>query len=73
MRCMFCNSNMLESDKSKGLPVTIPGKGVAHTHCAEADLVKKRVFGNIHLADMEDDDLLELYELVQVEVNERSA
>lgn len=70
---MFCNENILENDDSLGKPMTVPGRGVAHSYCAEKDLNKKRIFGSVHIADLEDDDLLELFELVQTEVKERIA
>ncbi|WP_111979842.1 hypothetical protein [Algibacillus agarilyticus] len=72
MRCMFCDLDIINKDLSKGLPITVPGKGVAHTYCAEQDLHSRRIFGNIHIADLEDNDLYELKEMVMAEVNQRN-
>ncbi|AWB67246.1 hypothetical protein C2869_12705 [Saccharobesus litoralis] len=68
---MFCDGDVILNDRSKGLPITLPGRGIAHTYCAEDDLAKRRIFGNIHIADLDDDDLLELKEMVLAEVNIR--
>ncbi len=71
MKCMFCDKDMLNYDGSMGLPVTLPGRGIAHTYCAEQDLFSRRIFGSIHIKDLPNDDLYELRELVLAEINER--
>ena len=71
MRCLFCDERMLQDHHRLGAPVTLPGRGVAHSGCAERDLVEKRVFGGISLKDIPVEDLYELRELVLQEVNMR--
>lgn len=70
MRCMFCNKSIF--NKETGPPVTLSGRGVAHSQCAEQDLMKRRVFHNISMKDLADQDLQELYELASLEMNERN-
>lgn len=71
MRCIFCEKNILRADKSLGYPVTLQGRGIAHSVCTEKDLVSRRIFGAIHLCDLSDSDLNELKDLVLTEINER--
>ncbi len=71
MRCMFCDKPLVKQDRALGLPITLPGRGVAHTFCAERDLFDRRVFGSIHIKDMASDDLYELREMILAEINER--
>ncbi len=73
MRCMFCNHEIMKKDDFLGKPISIPSRGIAHTVCAERDLVSKRIFGSIHLTEVSMDDLYELRELVVNEINDRIA
>ncbi len=73
MRCMFCNHEIMKKDDFLGKPISIPSLGIAHTTCAERDLVSKRIFGSIHLTEVSMDDLYELRELVVNEINDRIA
>lgn len=71
MRCIFCDGNVVTADRSKGRPITIPERGVAHTFCAEQDLFSRRVYGSIHMQDLAMNDLVELREMVLAEINAR--
>ncbi len=71
MRCIFCNKKIIPKNNDLGLPITLPTRGVAHSFCAERDLIERRVFASIHLADLAQADLYELRELVLTEINAR--
>ena len=71
MRCLFCNIDVMKKQGELGAPITLPGKGVAHSACAEKDLIERRIFGSIALKDIENNDLYELRELLLMEINER--
>lgn len=71
MRCLFCDKKMLIEGSQVGTPITLPGRGIAHSLCAEKDLIERRVFGSIQLATLPQSDLYELRELVLTEINSR--
>ncbi len=71
MRCMFCEQEVLKKDDSLGNPISIPSQGIAHSLCAEEDLISKKVFGDIHITEVSLEDLYELRELVITEINDR--
>lgn len=71
MRCIFCDNSVLVEEETFGAPVTISGRGVAHSRCAELDSISRRVFGSTSLKDIEVDDLYELREFVLTEINDR--
>ncbi|WP_022941278.1 hypothetical protein [Psychromonas hadalis] len=71
MRCMFCKKEVLNQDKSLGRPISLPRRGIAHSNCAEEDLIEKRIFGSIHITEISLDDLYELRELVKTEIDDR--
>jgi len=71
MRCIFCDKDIFKVDTKLGAPVTLPARGVAHSVCATHDLMERRVFGSIELADLSEQDLYELRELVLTEINLR--
>ena len=71
MRCMFCKQEVLNQDDSLGRPISIPMRGIAHSNCAEEDLIEKRIFGSIHITEISLEDLYELRELVKVEIDDR--
>ncbi len=71
MRCMFCDKEVLNQDSSLGRPISLPRRGVAHSNCAEEDLIEKRIFGSIHITEISLEDLYELRELVKVEIDDR--
>ncbi|PKF62550.1 hypothetical protein CW745_03750 [Psychromonas sp. psych-6C06] len=71
MRCMFCQKEVFDENDHLGKPISIPSRGVAHSQCAEEDLIEKRIFGSIHITEISLEDLYELRELVKTEINER--
>jgi len=71
VKCLFCHSAVLQNQKSLGDPITLPGRGIAHSQCAEKDLISQRVFASIPLKSLADSDLYELKEFVLTEINER--
>ncbi len=71
MRCIFCDKEIVGSPQHLGRPITLPSRGVAHSYCAEKDLIERRVFGNIHFSALPVNDLYELRELVLTEINVR--
>ena len=71
MRCMFCKQEVLNQDDSLGRPISLPMRGIAHSNCAEEDLIEKRIFGSIHITEISLEDLYELRELVKVEIDDR--
>jgi len=71
MRCIFCENEVLNQDDSLGKPISLPMQGVAHSMCAEEDLIEKRIFGSIHITEVSLEDLYELRELVKTEIDER--
>ncbi|MCP4323302.1 MAG: hypothetical protein GY951_01605 [Psychromonas sp.] len=71
MRCMFCEQEVLNQDDSLGRPISLAQRGVAHSNCAEEDLIEKRIFGSIHVTEISLEDLYELRELVKVEIDDR--
>ncbi len=71
MKCIFCDANILNSAEHLGQPITLPSRGVAHSYCAEKDLIERRVFCNIHLSELPLNDLYELRELALTEINVR--
>ena len=72
MRCIFCDERVVRIDQNHRSPITLPSRGVAHSDCAEKDLMSRRIFGQLHINELTDDDLHELRELVQLEINDRS-
>ena len=72
MRCIFCNERVIRRDKNHRPPITLPSRGIAHSDCAEEDLMARRIFGILHIDELTDDDLYELRELVQLEINDRA-
>jgi hypothetical protein len=71
MRCIFCEAEVLNSNERLGHPISLPTRGVAHSFCAEKDLIERRVFCNIHLSELPLNDLYELRELALTEINVR--
>jgi len=71
MRCMFCKKEIFEKNDLLGKPISLPSQGIAHSRCAEEDLIEKRIFGSIHITEIALEDLYELRELVKTEINER--
>ncbi len=71
MRCLFCDAKVINSSEHLGHPITLPSRGVAHSYCAEKDLIERRVFCNIHLSELPLNDLYELRELALTEINVR--
>lgn len=71
LNCIFCKECVVKNDNSKGLPVSLPPYGVAHTYCVEQDLLQKRLFKGVHIAELSDRDFSELKEMVLAEDNAR--
>ncbi len=72
LNCFFCSECVVSGDNSKGRPLTVPPYGVAHTHCAEQDLMQKRLFRGLHIADLDEKCFAELKEMVLAEDNHRN-
>ncbi|GMM86687.1 hypothetical protein [Pseudoalteromonas sp. MTN2-4] len=72
LNCTFCNESVINSDPSKGHPVSIAPYGVAHSYCAQQDLLYKRVFQGVRIAELDHQSFLELKEMVLTEDNVRS-
>jgi len=71
MKCIFCEKDIMDSPEHLGRPLTLPSRGVAHSYCAEKDLIERRVFGNLHFSQLPLNDLYELRELTLTEINVR--
>lgn len=72
LNCVFCKECVVRGDSSKGLPISLPPYGVAHTYCAEQDLLQKRLFQGVHIAELDDKSFAELKEMVLAEDNLRN-
>lgn len=68
---MFCEKKVLNNDSTQGKLISLARRGVAHSKCAEEDLIEKRIFGSIHITEISLEDLYELRELVKVEIKDR--
>ena len=71
MRCIFCFDEVLKQTHLLGRPISVSGQGIAHSLCAERDLVTRRVFGSLELSSLPTSQLYELREMVLTEVNAR--
>lgn len=71
MHCIFCDQKGLSDTDMKGPPVTISGLGIAHMNCATEDMIRHRVFKGLRLADLVEDELEELNDLVRAELNHK--
>ncbi len=71
MHCEYCSKSVFAANTTLGKPITVPGTGVAHTHCAQRAMTRHRIFRNLALASLHHEELNELKELVLQEVNER--
>ena len=68
MNCTYCHQAVLGKD-----PITVPGVGPAHASCHHSRLLSERVFGSLKISSLSEDELNELYDLVMMERNVRSA
>ena len=66
MNCMFCKKPVVGQS-----PVTVPGIGLAHSHCYQADQALRRTFQSLDIAALSDGELTELKDLVLAEENAR--
>lgn len=66
LNCVFCNKLVFGTS---GL--TVPRKGPAHQHCYQADNALRRTFQTLDIAELNDDELRDLKDLVLAEENER--
>ncbi len=67
MRCYYCNKLVCGKEG-----ITLPKLGPAHTVCFEANQSISRVFKNLVLTELSDNELSELKELVVAEENHRN-
>lgn len=68
MRCTYCEQSVLGSS-----PITVPGIGPAHVVCYQTRLISERIFAGLNIAELKDEDLNELSDLVRMEQNSRKA
>ena len=68
MNCTYCDQPVLGKD-----PITVPGTGPAHASCHHSRLLSERVFGSLKISSLSEHELNELYDLVMMERNVRSA
>lgn len=67
MKCYYCDK-LVHGENG----LTVPGLGPAHKICFEANQSIRRVFKNLVLTDLNDEELFELKELVIAEENHRN-
>ena len=72
LNCIFCHQCVVNTDNSKGHPVSVPPYGIAHSYCAEQDLLLKRIFKGIHITELDNESFQELKEMVLAEDNVRN-
>lgn len=68
MRCSYCDKTVLGAE-----PITVPGLGPAHEICYQAELVSNRVFSGLNIAQLTDQQLNELSDMVLMEKNARTS
>jgi len=68
MKCCYCNKNVLSED-----PITVSGMGPAHRSCYEKSLIEDRVFLNLNLRALSEEQLSELSDMVKMEQNVRDS
>ncbi|GEM_PF-1413297 len=66
MKCLFCQLPVYG-----GNGMTVPGRGLSHRKCFEADALMRHSFKGLDLSSLEDNDLKELDELVAMEKRSR--
>ncbi|MEL7399947.1 MAG: DUF2175 domain-containing protein [Pseudomonadota bacterium] len=66
LNCIFCNKLVFGES---GL--TVPQRGPAHQHCYQADSALRRTFQCLDIAELNDDELRDLKDLVLSEENDR--
>ena len=49
MRCSYCEKTVLGCS-----PITVPGLGPAHEICYQTNLVNKRIFAGLNIAQLDD-------------------
>ncbi len=73
MLCDVCHAPIFNHVETLGMPLTLPATGVAHQKCAARHLAKRRIFQGITLAELSDQALLDLKEMVRLELNVRQS
>lgn len=68
MKCCYCSGDVLAAD-----PITVSGIGPAHRTCYERSLIEDRVFRNLNLRSLSENELNELFDMVKMELNVRTA
>jgi hypothetical protein len=68
MKCCYCHQDVLS-----GNPITVAGIGPAHRSCYEKNLIEQRVFRQLNLRSLPDQELRELFDMVKMELNVREA
>lgn len=68
MRCSYCEKTVLGCS-----PITVPGLGPAHEMCYQTNLVNKRIFAGLNIAQLDDLQLNELSDMVLMEKNARTS
>jgi hypothetical protein len=66
MRCKFCDKPVY----GRG-GMTIPGEGISHQKCFQANEVMKRTFQHLDIGALNDQELTDLKDLVLAEENSR--
>ncbi len=66
MKCLFCTEPVFGNEAT-----TIPGLGPSHKICLEIQVSKRRVFMDINLSSLTDEQLNNLMDLALSERNER--
>lgn len=63
---MYCNQPVFGAEG-----ITVPGEGVAHQKCYQANQALKRTFQSLDITALNDEELTDLMDLVLAEVNSR--
>ena len=67
MNCPYCSKSVV-GDKNV---VIVVGEGPAHKICHERSVIGQRIFGDMELPALSDQQLLELSDMVKMELNSR--
>ncbi len=66
MKCIFCGKPVFGN-----VGITVAGEGAAHQDCFQANEALKRVFKNLEITALSDQELTQLKDLVLAEENYR--
>ena len=67
MRCIFCKKPVFGDEGT-----TVPGEGPSHKECYQTHLIFKRMFQNVEISALNDNQLTDLKDLVLAEINDRT-